>query len=182
MSTHKLVRIKSHYHFAGEVCHHKGRPKASISPKMPLTAPKKRKSTQSRTIAIGLVLWAICATVSAPFLIAQADTETFTQPTQEETQYIGITSMAQVSGYSSEIAQTDSTPFHSADGTHVYDGMIANNCLPFGTLVIIEGKTYQVHDRMNKRYTKNCNYDIWFDNKQDALDWGRKNVEVTVVK
>ena len=73
---------------------------------------------------------------------------------------------AVISFYSSTPGQTDSSPFIAADGTRVFDGMIANNCLPFGTEVKIPAlygdKIFKVHDRMNKRY--GCSkFDIWMD-------------------
>ena len=42
---------------------------------------------------------------------------------------------ATVYAYSSTIGQTDASPFVTASGEHVHDGIVANNCLPFGTIV-----------------------------------------------
>ena len=86
-------------------------------------------------------------------------------------------------GYSSEIWQTDSTPFTTASNTHVRDGVIAANFLPFGTLVRIPelfgDKIFIVEDRMNSRYW--FNVDVWFSNTQVARDFGRKNVTIEVL-
>lgn len=74
---------------------------------------------------------------------------------------------ASVYGYSSDVSQTDDTPFITASGQHVRDGIVANNCLPFGTSVIIGGRTYTVEDRMNRRY--GCSFfDVWVRTAQDA--------------
>lgn len=79
-----------------------------------------------------------------------------------------------VTGYSSEERQTDSTPFITASNQRVRDGIIANNCLPFGTQVIIDSKTYEVQDRKNSRY--GCeHFDIWFAETDDAWDWGKQS-------
>ena len=78
---------------------------------------------------------------------------------------------AEVTGYSSEVGQTDSTPYLTAAQTKVRDGVIANNCLPFGARVEIDGIIYVVEDRMNIRY--NCfRFDIYKENKLDAIKWG----------
>ncbi|MBI2674482.1 MAG: 3D domain-containing protein, partial [Candidatus Yanofskybacteria bacterium] len=58
------------------------------------------------------------------------------------------------SAYSSTPDQTDDTPFITAWGTQVRDGIIAANFLPFGTLVkmpdLYGDKIFTVEDRMNK--------------------------------
>lgn len=86
-------------------------------------------------------------------------------------------------GYNSEVAQTDSSPFIAADGTRVYDGMVAANFLPFGTKIRIPDefgdKVFTVHDRMNKRYSNRV--DVWFAEKPDALQWGRRTVRIEIL-
>lgn len=89
--------------------------------------------------------------------------------------------MAEVTAYSSEVEQTDDTPFIMASNKHVYNGAIANNCLDFGTVVIIKDKFYIVEDRLNKRY--DCNhYDIWFENTSEAWDFGRQELIVEIIE
>ncbi len=87
------------------------------------------------------------------------------------------------SGYSSTPDQTDDTPFITAKGTYVRDGIIATNILPFGTLVKIPAiygdKIFVVEDRMNRRYQNNI--DIWFPDRQTALEFGRKTVEIEIL-
>lgn len=92
--------------------------------------------------------------------------------------------------YSSTPDQTDSSPFIAADGTHVYDGMIANNCLPlfarsskkaYVKIPSLYGdKIFTVHDRMNKRF--GCNkFDIWMDApRKELLKLGVKRAEVEI--
>jgi 3D (Asp-Asp-Asp) domain-containing protein len=77
--------------------------------------------------------------------------------------------------YSSTVDQTDSTPFITADGTYVHDGIIAANCLPFGKKVKFPDyygdKVFVVHDRMNSRY--GCNkIDIWLESRAEAKQRG----------
>jgi 3D (Asp-Asp-Asp) domain-containing protein len=84
-----------------------------------------------------------------------------------------------VSCYNAEISQTDSEPLIMANGASVYDGAVANNYFPFGTEVRINGKTYQVQDRMNKRYGKN-DFDIFMWNKYDCIKFGRQKIIIEV--
>lgn len=85
--------------------------------------------------------------------------------------------------YNSEPGQTDSSPFTTANGTRVYDGVIAANFLKFGTRVRIPDhfgdKVFVVHDRMNARYTQRV--DIWMTNKSDAFKWGVRRVKIEVL-
>ena len=93
-------------------------------------------------------------------------------------------------GYSSTPDQTDSTPFITASGTYVRDGIIAANVyengrrLPFGTLVripeIYGDKIFVVEDRMNIRYKNNI--DIWFPERSSALTFGSKKVTIEIVE
>lgn len=88
-----------------------------------------------------------------------------------------------VSAYNSEVGQTDSSPFTTADGTQVRDGIVAANFLPHGTRFRIPdyfgNKVFEVHDRMNARYTYKI--DIWMLNKSEALKWGVRNVKVEIL-
>ena len=84
-----------------------------------------------------------------------------------------------ITAYNPTVAQCDSTPDIMASGKKVYEGAIANNCLPFGTKVEIDNRTYTVEDRMNNRY--GCNYfDIFIWSSKEAVEWGRKTKEVEI--
>ena len=83
-------------------------------------------------------------------------------------------------GYNSEINQTDDSPNITASGQKTRDGIVANNCLVFGTKIKIDNKIYEVQDRMNKKY--GCEvFDIWFAKKQSALDWGKQNKIIIIL-
>ena len=85
-----------------------------------------------------------------------------------------------ISAYTSDPAETDDTPFITASNMTVRKGIVANNCLRFGTSVFIGEKLYQVQDRMNKRY--GCNhFDIWMQNKSDAIEYGRQYQMVIIL-
>jgi len=87
---------------------------------------------------------------------------------------------SEISAYSPRIQETDNTPTINAMGLRVKEGDIANNCLPFNSLVEIEGKIYVVRDRMNLRY--GCNhFDIFTWNTQEALNFGRQIMAVKII-
>jgi 3D (Asp-Asp-Asp) domain-containing protein len=70
---------------------------------------------------------------------------------------------ATITAYASIPGETDDSPFVTADGSHVADGIVAANWLKFGTRIRIPqlsgDKVYVVHDRMNKRYSDRV--DVW---------------------
>ncbi len=85
-----------------------------------------------------------------------------------------------VYGYNSIPNQTDDTPFITASQQRVREGIIANNCLPFGAKVLVDGIEYEVQDRMNKRY--GCEvFDIWFAEYDDAINWGKRNMTIKIL-
>lgn len=88
-----------------------------------------------------------------------------------------------VTAYSSEPAQTDDTPFITAFGTHVRDGIVATNFLPKGTIVRFPeaygDKEFVVEDRMNKRYYYHM--DIWMAEKQEAINFGAKVLKMEIL-
>lgn len=86
-----------------------------------------------------------------------------------------------LTAYSSTVDQTDADPFTMASGLRVYDGAVANNCLSFGTEIEIAGNRYEVQDRMNSRY--GCEvFDIWMTSRQEALDFGKQQQDIYIIK
>ncbi len=91
---------------------------------------------------------------------------------------------AVITAYTSTVDQTDDDPFIAASGRHVYDGMVAANWLPFGTKIKIPSlygdKEFIVDDRMNERYGYG-RMDIWLNsNKQTAIKFGVKVVDIEI--
>ena len=89
-----------------------------------------------------------------------------------------------LTAYSSSPDETDSTPFTTASGKDTGDGIIASNCLSFGTEVKIPelfgDKVFVVEDRKHFRYS--CDWlDIWHPTKAEAKKFGiKRNVEALV--
>ncbi|MBI2642454.1 MAG: 3D domain-containing protein [Candidatus Wildermuthbacteria bacterium] len=91
--------------------------------------------------------------------------------------------MVVVTAYSSTVSQTDDTPFITASGTQVRDGIVATNILPMGTKIKIPDlygdRVFVVEDRMHPR--KNYQVDIWFPEYSDALNFGAKYEYIEVL-
>lgn len=88
------------------------------------------------------------------------------------------------SAYSSTRDQTDHTPFITAAGTRVRDGVVAMNGLPFGTRIRIPehfgDKVFVIEDRMHARWGRK-RVDIWMTSRQAARQWGVRTVLVEIL-
>lgn len=93
---------------------------------------------------------------------------------------IGTKYTVQSSGYAPSPYQTDATPCITAAGTTVRSGVVASNFLPLGTILDINGQEYIVEDRMNPRYD-GYYIDIWFPSTSRALEFGRRNLDITIL-
>lgn len=85
--------------------------------------------------------------------------------------------------YSSTPDQTDDSPFITASGTRVRDGIVAANFLPFGTKIKISNvfgdKIFVVEDRMHRRFSKRI--DVWFPDRDSANRFGLKIVKIQIL-
>ncbi len=92
---------------------------------------------------------------------------------------VGVT----ITAYSSRVQETDSTPFITASGSRVRDGIVAANWLPLGTKVKIPAlfgdKVFVVEDRMHRK--NNEKMDIWFADTNEALKFGVKRADVEIL-
>lgn len=88
-----------------------------------------------------------------------------------------------ITAYSSAVEETDASPFITASGTYVRDGIIAANFLKIGTQVKIPAlygdKVFVVEDRMAKKNSHKV--DIWMPSKSEALQFGVKKAEIVVL-
>jgi len=89
-----------------------------------------------------------------------------------------------VTGYSSDPLETDDTPFITASGSFVREGIVAANFLPFGTKiripVLFGDEVFVVEDRMNPR--KRHQIDVWFPSKQEAINSGAHRTYIELVE
>ncbi|MEO6077196.1 MAG: 3D domain-containing protein [Candidatus Andersenbacteria bacterium] len=82
--------------------------------------------------------------------------------------------------YSSTNAQTDSSPFITASGSSVRDGIIATNILPLHTKIRLGSKVYTVEDRMNNRYNQAMIIDIWMPSLAQAQAFGVQRLRIKI--
>lgn len=89
-----------------------------------------------------------------------------------------------ITAYSSTFEETDGSPFITASGSYVRDGIIAANFLKIGTKVKIPSlygdKIFTVEDRMAKKNSHKV--DIWMPSKSAALQFGVKKAEIVVLE
>ena len=89
-----------------------------------------------------------------------------------------------ITGYSSTVDQTDSTPFITASNKRVRPGIVAANFLPFGTQIKVPkyfgDRVFIVEDRMNKRF--NNRVDIWFTSRGEALRFGKVLTTIEILE
>lgn len=114
---------------------------------------------------------------------AQSTTVKKTIPKKKPAPKVVRTLKVSATAYNSLAAQTDPTPFIAADGTRTYWGMIAMNCVPFGTKVRIPSmygsKVFKVHDRGGF----GCNHvDVWMQHYGDARKFGRRALTIEIVQ
>lgn len=144
------------------------------------------------------------APVAAPSVFASTETENINQPEAvSDTQEFGTpvlidgiqfpkaadrkitrTMRVTATAYSSTRDQTDASPFISASGVHVFDGMVAANFLRFGTKIRIPDyygdKQFVVLDRMNARFSNRV--DVWMDSRGKAIQFGVRHVRIEVLE
>ncbi|MBM3204566.1 hypothetical protein FJZ48_01120 [Candidatus Uhrbacteria bacterium] len=90
-----------------------------------------------------------------------------------------------VTAYTSSVEECDSDPFITADGSTTRDGIVATNVLPFGTKIRIPDyfgdKVFEVHDRMNKRYSYRV--DVWMQEKGEMRRFGiKRNASIEILE
>ena len=87
--------------------------------------------------------------------------------------------LATLTAYNPTPEQCDSTPDITASGKKVAEGMIANNCLKFGTVIRIGEKNYIVEDRMNEKW--DCeHFDILMFSEEEAIKFGKQERELVI--
>ena len=121
-------------------------------------------------VAIAALLFVFGVSVHSGFMVQNAIAEDGIPEL-----WAAHTITATITGYSSDPFETDDTPFITASGGYVRDGVVANNCLPFGARVffpeVFGTKVFVVEDRKHSRY--GCEwFDVWFSEKRAAKHFG----------
>lgn len=101
-----------------------------------------------------------------------------------ETSKTASTRWVIVTAYSSTHDQTDASPFITASGTYVRDGIVAANFLKFGAKVrfpeLYGNKVFIVEDRMAKKNSHKI--DIWFPTRWEAINFGVKKTRIEILE
>lgn len=131
--------------------------------------------------AVAAVMIGFCG---FPVFLVQADSTTMGSGLPNLSPSISDTVLyLHLTAYASEVDETDSTPFITANGTYVHDGIVATNLLPFGTRVEIPAlfgdKIFTVEDRMSPRMTGRM--DIWMSSRAKAIVFGSSYANVVVL-
>jgi len=96
---------------------------------------------------------------------------------------LGSFSTVSVTGYSSTPEETDETPFITASGKYVKEGIVAANFLPLGTKIrlpeIFGEQVFVVEDRMNKKHSDKI--DVWLESKEKAQNFGVKISKIEIL-
>lgn len=120
-------------------------------------------------------------TYIAPVIIARLGS---TESKQASQNISDVKQKVIVTAYSSTVDQCDDSPFITASGTHVRDGIVAANWLPIGAKIRLPefsgDKVYIVEDRMAK---KNGNkVDIWMESRAAAMQFGVRRLTVEILE
>jgi 3D (Asp-Asp-Asp) domain-containing protein len=153
--------------------------------------PNMKKFTTQVVIAVSFVYYAFL-----PLFTAKADSP-FLQPSLagnatgastlafNEVIPVATTTIfyMRVTAYASVPDETDSTPFITANGTHVYYGEAASNILPFGTKIQIPGlfgsQIFTIEDRMSTKIKNTI--DIWMPSVSTALHFGMSHTDIVIL-
>ncbi len=151
------------------------------------------KSTPIKTLLVGIIVSFCLLGVTMPKAATCIDlSHTFSNTAsasyvvkESNNKKIAKTIKVVVTAYSSTHDQTDDTPFITASGKYVADGIVANNLLPFGTKIKIPAlygdKIFTVQDRMSKK-KGNYHLDIWMPARNLAIDFGAKTTEIEILE
>ena len=88
--------------------------------------------------------------------------------------------VAEVTAYTASDDECGNSEGITASGTHVEQGrtIAVPSWIPFGTKVIIGGHEYIAED--SGGLIQDNRLDIYMDSREDAIEFGRKELEVTV--
>ena len=130
---------------------------------------------------LGLAIWCwIVYAISQPREINIRSEAIKLYYNQQDAPLYQITEMEVIaSAYTARKEECDDTPDITASGKKAKGKIIANNCLEFGTPIEVLGQTWEVQDRMNKKYS--CQHiDLLFEDLEEALKFGRQKIKITI--
>jgi 3D (Asp-Asp-Asp) domain-containing protein len=151
---------------------------SNLTPVIPFLTANFRLSVSGEKTKSNLIL------TQGNFLVAYNSPEPKISSDPQKTELKVRELVIPITAYSSTPDQTDDTPFITAWGTYVREGIVAANFLPFGTKIKIPelfgDKIFIVEDRMNSKYWHRI--DVWFPEKQDAIEFGVKITKIQIIE
>ncbi|ASN80382.1 MULTISPECIES: 3D domain-containing protein [Deinococcus] len=165
-----------------------------------LTLASATPALPSSTLATDAVRDAITAIANAPTPAQDARAAAIAQAATQvsapiaATRSTGRSAVVRATAYNSLAAQTDSTPFITATGTRVRNGVVALSrdllrLFPYGTRITIQdlsgrynfgNQVFIVEDTMAARKVNSL--DIWMPSRNQALQFGARSVRITAVR
>jgi 3D (Asp-Asp-Asp) domain-containing protein len=146
-----------------------------------------RKYFTYLVIAASLVYYA-----ALPFVVAQAggnpgmdttNTASTAASAAEAIPTLPAPLYMRVTAYASVPDETDSTPFITANGTHVYFGEAASNILPFGTKIempaLFGDQVFTIEDRMSPKIKNTI--DVWMPSVGAAVHFGMDHTNILIL-
>lgn len=99
-----------------------------------------------------------------------------------EAEIVGICQNMEITAYCGCSKCCGKSDGITASGVKAMEGVTiaADKSIPFGTEIVIDGKTYIVQDRGGA--IKGNRIDIYFDSHEKALQYGRQTKEVTILR
>ncbi|WP_241191234.1 hypothetical protein [Deinococcus psychrotolerans] len=152
--------------------------------KAPVAAPKPEAKLQVKP--------QVAAPKPQPVKAPRAVNTPANSPVVSRPQQRGYSRVVKATAYSSDVGQTDNSPFVTATGTRVRPGVIALSrdllrIFPYGSRVtlqdsagLLNGRTFIVEDTMNVRISNTI--DIWMGSRAQAYQWGVRSVTITAVR
>ena len=126
-------------------------------------------------LTFGLIATAAAYYACLPFVVANAG--------ENPAGNGPLTMQMRITAYASVPNETDDTPFITADGSYVHDGIAASNILPFGTRIQIPAlfgnKVFTIDDRMSRKIKNTI--DIWMPSVRKAVVFGAEHAEIVVL-
>lgn len=91
--------------------------------------------------------------------------------------------VAEVTGYTASVEETDSDPRIAANNREVFKGGIAcPGWIKLGQKVEVKGMgVFECNDRMGKRFRDGKYFDIYFETKEEAIAHGRRSMEFRIL-
>ena len=131
------------------------------------------------SIVLGIVLLFIAAFPDISYGLIGVGNE----PEPEKLEPRVLSSEVWLTAYSSSPDETDDTPFVTASGERVRDGIVAANFLPLGSAIqipeIFGDRIFVVKDRMHSRKTDFV--DVWMSSKQEAKEFGIHRTDILIL-